>query len=92
MPLLFLSIHQPVNPALSSGCLLQARRALAQVCTIVRSSEDCQGASLADMVLALRASSVAAEATLVVAVAAPDLRQARFAVNQAVQLIASLSF
>ena len=48
--------------------------------------------SLQDMVLALRASATAAEAVLVVAVAAPGLCQAQAAVDLAVQLVGGLHF
>ena len=71
---------------------MQARATLAHICSVVRSSVDCEGAGLHDMVLALRASADAGEAVLVVAVAAPELCQAQAAVDRAVQLIGSLRF
>ena len=74
---------------------MQVRKALAEICNLIRSSEDCQGQTLEDMVIALRASPVMStsdEITLVVAVAAPQPAHAWFAVDQAVQLINSLRF
>ena len=74
---------------------MQIRVALGEICNLIRGSEDCQGQMLEDMVIALRMSTSASkypEATLVVAVAAPQPVQAQFAVRQAVQLISSLKF
>ena len=69
--------------------------ALGEICNLIRGSEDCQGQTLEDMVIALRMSpnaSTCLETTLVVAVAAPQPLQAHFAVKQAVKLINSLKF
>lgn len=75
--------------------VLQARVALAGVCDVIRTSGACGGKALGDMVIALRTTMPAPgsdEATLVVAVAAPEWNHASFAMTQAVNLIKSLRF
>ena len=74
---------------------VQARVALAGICDVIRTSGACGGEALGDMVIALRTTMPAPgsdEATLVVAVAAPDWNHASFAMTQAVNLIKSLRF
>ncbi|KAK9801423.1 hypothetical protein WJX73_010601 [Symbiochloris irregularis] len=73
----------------------EARVALAQICDVIRTSGACGGDALGDMVIALRTTSPPPgcdEATLVVAVAAPNWNHASFAMTQAVTLIKSLRF
>ena len=73
----------------------QARVALAGICDVIRTSGACGGEALGDMVIALRTTTPPPgcdEATLVVAVAAPNWNHASFAMTQAVTLIKSLRF